>query len=296
MSSEKLDLLSRHSLFIVEPTSQHTHTFIFLHDLGSNGEEFSHQLLETGTCSDGRKLPEVFQGARFIFPTAKSRRSSAYGQAKLTQWFDIASLDDPWHQSQTQLMGLVESTREILKLVNEEVQVLKIPRSNIIIGGHGHGCAMALFCLLALDFPLGAFIGMSGWLPFQPDIEQLLNYEDEIDKFTDYPFSFFRSTHDEEPRDPAIDVVEYSRDLVCFPNPIKDATSIATPIFLGHSDLDEKVKHSFGENASTTLSSIGYNVTWKSYRNQGHWYKMPDEIDDIVDFMQHRVDKGSGNT
>ncbi|XXH00870.1 hypothetical protein Hte_007221 [Hypoxylon texense] len=294
MSPENSDPPSRDSLFVVEPTSQHTHTFILLHGLGSNGEEFGRQLLETGICSDGRKLPEIFDGARFIFPTAKRRRSSAYGRAKLTQWFDIASLDDPWHRSDTQLKGLAESATEILDLISEEVQVLKIPRSNIIIGGLSHGCAMALSCLLALDFSLGAFIGMSGWLPFQPDIEELLRSEDGTDDDMDDPFS----THDEEPRDPVIDVVDFSRDLVCFPalsKQTRNATSLATPIFLGHGNLDEKIKHSFGENALTLLSSVGYNVTWKSYSNQGHWYKIPEEIDDIVDFMQHRVDRESGN-
>ncbi|KAI0836595.1 Phospholipase/carboxylesterase/thioesterase [Hypoxylon sp. FL0890] len=143
MSPESPNPPSRHSRFLVEPTSQHTHTFILLHGLGSNGDEFGQQLLETGICSDGRKLPEVFPGARFIFPTAKRCRSSAYSRAKLTQWFDIASLGDPWRRSDTQLKGLAESATEILDLVNEEVQVLKIARSNIIIGGLSHGCAMA---------------------------------------------------------------------------------------------------------------------------------------------------------
>lgn len=30
---------------------------------------------------------------------------------------------------------------------------------------------MALVCLLALDVSVGGFVGMSGWLPFQAEIE-----------------------------------------------------------------------------------------------------------------------------
>ncbi|KAI1206895.1 alpha/beta-hydrolase [Annulohypoxylon truncatum] len=293
MASENTTPPNRPPPFVVKPTSHHTHTFILLHGLGSNGEEFGRQFLDTGICSDGRKLTDVFRGARFIFPTAKRRRSSAYGRAKLTQWFDIASLDDPWHRPDTQLKGLAESSAEILGLVNEEI--MKIPRDNIIIGGLSHGCAMALSCLLALDFPLGGFIGMSGWLPFQPDIEELLKTGDGIGDDED-PFGFddddpFSTTDGEaqEQRDTAIDVLNFSRELLCLPSPsspTQDTTSITTPVFLGHGDADEKIKPSFGENASATLKSIGYKVTWKRYKDQGHWYKIPDEIDDIVQFIQ----------
>ncbi len=69
----------------------------------------------------------------------------------LTQWFDIASLDDPSHRSDTQLQGLEESAREILDLISQESR--EIPPKNIILGGLSQGCATALICLLALDFP-----------------------------------------------------------------------------------------------------------------------------------------------
>ncbi|KAL7620863.1 hypothetical protein AAE478_009861 [Parahypoxylon ruwenzoriense] len=242
MTAEDTIEMSHPPLFVIEPTSHHTYTFIFLHGLGSNGETFGQELLETGICSDGRRLTDIFPGARFIFPTAKRRRSNAFGRAKLTQWFNVASLENPWRRPSTQIKGLSESSKGIFNLINEEA--LKIPRGNIIIGGLSHGCAMALSCLLAFDSPLGGFIGMSGWLPFH---------------FTKLS------------------------------NPTSNTTSITTPVYLGHGDADEKIKYSFGETASTTLESIGYEVTWKVYEAQGHWYKVPDEIDDIVDFVRNRV-------
>src|SRR5882757_1624688 len=94
--------------FIIEPSSgRHTHSFILLHGLGSNGEKFGSELLETGICSisNGKKLTEILPDAKFIFPTSQRRRSSAFSRARLTQWFDIASLDDPSYRSYTQIQG-----------------------------------------------------------------------------------------------------------------------------------------------------------------------------------------------
>ena len=31
------------------------------------------------------------------------------------------------------------------------------------------------------------------------------------------------------------------------------------------------------------------DVTWKTYDGFGHWYKVPDQIDDMVDFLQKKV-------
>lgn len=38
------------------------------------------------------------------------------------------------------------------------------------------------------------------------------------------------------------------------------------------------------------------DVTWKVYEGFGHWYKMPDEIDDIVRFLQEKVGVPVSNT
>jgi len=50
--------------FFIEPSSGvHTHSLILLHGLGSNGEIFGRELLETGICSNGMTLPEVLPGS-----------------------------------------------------------------------------------------------------------------------------------------------------------------------------------------------------------------------------------------
>lgn len=282
--------------FVIEPTAQHTHSFILLHGLGSNGEKFGKELIDTGVCSDGKKLVDIFPGARFIFPTSKKRRSTAFGRAMLRQWFDIRSLDDPSYRQDGQLKGLVESSQEIREILDEELK--KISHQNIILGGLSQGCATALCCLLSLNFPLGGFIGMSGWLPFQKEIEAAAR--DEDDSSDDNPFGsdtedpFEHSEGEEGPviQDPISRVINLTRDLLCLDkleNTSKTNSPLLTPVFLGHGEADDKVKPCYGKSAYETLVAGGFQVTWKCYSDQGHWYKIPDEIDDLVKFIREQV-------
>lgn len=282
--------------FVIEPSSAHTHSFILLHGLGSNGEKFGKELLETGVGTDSNNLAQTFPSARFIFPTSKQRRSSAFRRAMLSQWFDIASLDDPSYRSHTQLQGLEESFQEIIELVEEESK--KVAYGNIVIGGLSQGCAMALICLLAIDFPIGGFVGMSGWLPFRDDIEELLKVTDEGDSENDLfdiePKNHLTasSSHENEVQDLAAKVLGYTRDLLSLshtgrPSPGKSA--VLTPIFLGHGSADEKIVPSLGEYACKALRSIGFQVCWRSYREQGHWSKVQGEIYDIVEFLKRCI-------
>ncbi|KAI1383884.1 phospholipase/carboxylesterase [Hypoxylon trugodes] len=273
--------------YVVEPTTTHSHTIILLHGISSNGEKFGKELLETGKTANGRTLLQLLPGARFIFPTAKRRRSSAFKRSVITQWFDIARLPDPEYRKQTQLKGLAESAAELEPLIRQET--LRIPPQNVIIGGISNGCAMSLSMLLTLDHPLGGFIGMCGYLPYRTDIDEAIK-DDSADIEEDDPFA----PEDAEitPHDPGVKALVFERDLLCLTpslNPSKDNTAQATPIFLGHGDIDEKKPPELGEAAAATMRTAGYDVTWKLYPGLGHWYKVPDEIDDIVDFIKTKV-------
>ncbi|KAI0506169.1 phospholipase/carboxylesterase [Xylaria bambusicola] len=282
------------STYIVEPTGKHSHTIILLHGLSSNGQKFGQELLETGKTSAGETLPELLPGARFIFPTAKLRRSSAFGRSKLTQWFDIARLPDPSYRKETQLQGLAESAVVIRELLRQEIEVAGVPPTNIILGGLSQGCAMSLSVLLTLEYPLGGYFGMCGYLPFQQDIEDAINKEHGSDDGMDDDNPFATSDQDGQPEDPALRALNFEKDLLCIDTP-RDTTveqlqtASSTPIFLGHGDVDEKKPYVHGENAARTMRAAGYNVDWKLYPGLGHWYKIPDEIDDIVQFIRNRV-------
>ncbi|KAI1455797.1 acyl-protein thioesterase [Annulohypoxylon moriforme] len=279
---------SNTSTYIVEPTAVHSHTIIFLHGLSSNGEKFGKELLETGVTSSNRTPAQLFPGTRFVFPTAKRRRSSAFNRAILTQWFDIARLPDPEYRKQIQLKGLAESAAELETLIRKETS--KVPPQNVILGGLSQGCGMSLSILLALDYPLGGFIGMCGYLPFRTDINEAIA-DDDMETDEDNPFAT-GAEGQTSPYDPAVKALIFERDLLCLPavsDPTRDNTSQQTPVFLGHGDADEKKPYQLGEGAAQTMRAAGYEVVWKLYRGLGHWYKIPDEIDDTVDFIQKKA-------
>ncbi|KAI0423376.1 phospholipase/carboxylesterase [Xylaria sp. FL1042] len=267
------------STYIVEPTTKHSHTIIILQGLSSNGEKFGKELLETGKTSAGKTLSDLLPGARFIFPTAKRRRSSAFGRKRLTQWFNIARLPDPSYRKEIQLQGLAESAAEIRELLRQEIDVAGVPPTNIIIGGLSQGCAMSLSVLLSLEYPLGGC-----------NIEDAINREYMSDE--DNPFE--PSDEDSQPEDPALRAFKFERDLLCI-DTLQDAathgnqTASSTPIFLGHGDIDKKKPYILGETAARTMRAAGYNVEWKLYPLLGHWYRIPDEIDDIVEFIRNQV-------
>ena len=86
--------------------------------------------------------------------------------------------------------------------------------------------------------------------------------------------------------------MDLTRDLLCLDKPeytSRANSPLLTPVFLGHGEADDKVKPCYGKSASETLVACGFQVTWKCYSNQGHWYKIPDEIDDLVEFIRGQV-------
>ncbi|KAH8169003.1 phospholipase/Carboxylesterase domain-containing protein [Sarocladium implicatum] len=271
-------------IHLVEPLSVHTHTFILLHGLGSNGEKFGKELLETGTTSAGLTLPQLFPGARFVFPTARKRRSSAFGRSVITQWFDIANLQDPSICKEKQLQGLAESAQEIMSLIQDEVK--RVPAEKLILGGLSQGCAMSLAVLLSLGYPIGGYIGMSGYLNYQSELHEAVQDEGVDD---DNPFDVPDSSIETAP---CVKAQVFERDLLnisALDHPEKSRTAHGTPVFLGHGEADEKVPIMLGQGAARVVKDAGYEVRWEVYEDQGHWYKIPDEMDDIVDFISSAV-------
>ncbi|KAJ2967095.1 hypothetical protein NQ176_g9835 [Zarea fungicola] len=267
-------------IFVVEPSAAHTHTILLHHGLGPNGEKFGSELLDTGVASSGHKLAELLPHVRFVFPTAKRRRSSAFGRSILTQWFDIARLEEPSYRQECQLQGLAESATEIMVIMGDELR--RVPPQNLIIGGLSQGCAMSLAVLLCLDGPVGGFIGMSGYFAYESGINMVLA-DDDLGDFD--PFSNSDKMHADEK---CVKAQVFERDLLCLDamdESSAERTAYRTPVFLGHGGADEKVPVLLGEAAATVMRSAGYNVNWKCYQEQGHWYKIPDEIDDIIEFI-----------
>ena len=265
---------------------------ILLQGLGSNGGKSGVELLEPGVSSENKMLPTLLPSTKFVFPTARKRRSSAYSRAMINQWFGVASLEDPASQRETQIQGLAESAQDSRAIFGRETQ--KISRKNIISGDISQGCAMALFLLLSLETLIGGFVGLSGWLPFRDDIDEIARADTIQDIKQDGPSVSFGTSGENVVRDPQIDAVEFVRDILSLEgNDIEPSkigqNSLTTPIFLRHGEDDQKIRYELGEQAAQTLRFLGMLIQWKVYSGLGHGYKISNEIDDIVEFLRTEI-------
>lgn len=292
---------------------EHSHTIILLHGRGSNSERFGHTFIESTGIA--KYLPTT----KFVFPTAKKRRSTVLKRVPINQWFDNYSLENPNTRTELQLDGLQESSEFLRTLIDNEAKLLSRNLnisngySRVIVGGLSQGCAASMFCLLG-GFPptteereskrLGAFIGMSGWLPLEEETSGILkiNEDDEQKSETeageheddDDPFA---SDADDGGDDIPVQAqaVNHIRDVLDLP-PIPSGTPteldgvLHVPVFLGHGSADPKVSVSLGQRMALILSSgFGMDVTWRAYEEFGHWYRVPEEIDDVVPFLKDKV-------
>ncbi|OQD65018.1 hypothetical protein PENPOL_c006G05750 [Penicillium polonicum] len=333
---------------------EHTHTIISLHGKGSNAERFGYEILAAANLQ--ARLPTV----KFIFPTASKRRATRFKKMYINQWFDNYSIEDPGERTDLQVEGLCETAELIRDLISEEVQILGADsHRKIVLWGLSQGCAAGIFTLLG-GWPdatetstIGAFVGMSGWLPFEQQLHEILpcgeipasardnqetrsdddsdsddgetdmqqsNSDEESDADAD-SFSeldldddlFKRSSPSHDDFDPFADdeeevsllehAISHVRDILDFPiisaddhstkdsQPQPNFHHLQTPIFIGHGSEDPKVSVELGRKMSHVLSAgFGMDVTWKAYEGLGHWYRVEDEIEDILRFLQDRVD------
>lgn len=129
---------------------------------------------------------------------------------------------------------------------------------------------------------LGGFIGLSSWLPFEPEITTTM--ADNI------AWSIVGNR------------LHYSHKMLNIPTDQPETTLVLpnlsstfvleTPVFLSHSQDDDVVPIANGKKLSTTLEKLGMVVSWKQYKDGGHWVNEPQGVDDIVSFIRV-VESGS---
>ena len=287
--------------FVVEPTKKHTHTLILLHGLGSTGHKFGSEFIHSATPSSGSSLPKLLPGWKFIFPTALKRRSAAFNRATLHQWFNVALVEDFGYKEELQAEGLTESGRYLRDILKTEIEG-GIIAENVVLGGLSQGCAMSLFLLLGLDHQIGGLVGMSGRLPHRKAITQMMGLADGCGSESENDLVEFEDDDsDGRGKDLFLQVVDLVREVSEVPSNLetnvdRDRTCWGTPIFLGHGEKDEKVSCKLGEEAAQILRALGMDVAWKSYADLGHWYQVPEEIDDILEFLRTKLGLDSLNS
>ncbi|KAJ5639588.1 Phospholipase/carboxylesterase/thioesterase [Penicillium longicatenatum] len=160
--------------------NDHTHTIIALHGRGSNAERFGHEIMASADLQS--RLPTV----KFVFPTASKRRSTILKRVPINQWYYNYSLDDPVERTKLQIDGLCETAEFIRDLITKEAHILgEGGYRNIILWGLSQGCAAGIFTVLGGWYDmseantLGEFVGMSGWLPFEQHLREILRCDDK---------------------------------------------------------------------------------------------------------------------
>lgn len=270
------------------PSGEHIYTIILLHGRDSSASVFAEEFLESEVSDDyasmngasnDRTLPGMYPTVKWVFPTSKWRPSARFGES-MSQWFDMWSVENHWEKVELQIDGLRESVKETLDIIRHESTLVSPHR--IILGGISQGCATAIHALLCGDVQLGGFIGLSSWLPFQPESTATLR-----------DLMIWRKVGDR---------LHYSAEML---SPLNDQAMTAyasedelslalnTPVFLSHSQDDEIVPIANGKSCSTTLESLGMTVRWFEYEDGGHWVNEPQGVDDMAAFIRMVMESSS---
>src|SRR3569833_3364476 len=91
----------------------------------------------------------------------------------MLQWFDGWHLTEPTKREELQIVGLQETIPFIHELIRAEAAIVG-GAGNVVLGGLSQGCAAGLLSVMLWEGgPLGAFVGMCGWLPYRHHMQDL---------------------------------------------------------------------------------------------------------------------------
>ena len=149
-----------------------------------------------------------------------------------------------------QKQGLQESISEIMEVINHES---RIQPDRIILAGISQGCATMIHVLFNSCQTFGGFVGLSGWIPFVNEIEDICRTQKEV-----------------------TERLQRIRAIMgCETATSDNKACMKTPVFLGHCGDDEVVPYTNGEALNKVLRDLGMSVEWKFYDTGGHWLNEP---------------------
>jgi len=201
----------------------------------------------------------------------------------MTEWFDTWSLTYPEKRSDMQIEGLREAVGFIRSIIAEELAT-GIPPERIFLGGISQGCATALHVLLSSETRLGGFIGMSGWMPFESSVRGVLQERGSVREGDKGETSKNSVTK-------AINFVRTNLSIAPLDASAQPPECVKTPVYLCHGDCDQVVDYELGRKIYNLLKGLGMDpITWENMEGFGHWYKVPETIDSIIEFWGTKSD------
>ena len=144
----------------IETAPNPTASFIILHGLGADGNDFVSFVDELDLKSVGP--------VRFVFPNAPTRPVTLNGGYVMRAWYDIFGLDAKERREDE--AGLRESQALVEALIAKE-KARGVAANRIVLAGFSQGCAMTLMTGLRHDERLAGLVGLSGYLPLAAKAE-----------------------------------------------------------------------------------------------------------------------------
>ena len=128
------------------------------------------------------------------------------------------------------------------------------------------GSITGLITLLSGRRKIGAYIGLSGWMPLKAEIAKCRTMEDLAMVFRT-ALGLETSLSAEQP------------------------SMLDTPVLLAHTTDDEVIDIELGQQACKVLRGLGMNVAWKEQNHGGHLGMLkPEGLDTIVEFLEGVLD------
>ena len=152
----------------IETRPSPSHSIIWLHGLGADGNDFVPVMQQL-------TLPNL--GIRFIFPHAPMIPVTINGGFVMRAWYDI--LDAGLALKEEDERGLRASERKIAALLDKEID-RGIPASRIVLAGFSQGGAITLQTGLRYPRKLAGMLVLSGYLPLMSTLARERNAVNQL--------------------------------------------------------------------------------------------------------------------
>lgn len=142
----------------LETAPNPTHSVIWMHGLGADGNDFVPVVPELG-------LPATL-AVRFIFPHAPAIPVTCNNGYVMPAWYDIYSLDEAGRRADE---AGIRASREAIRALIARENARGVPTSRIVLAGFSQGGAVAYTTALTHPETLAGVIALSTYIP-APDL------------------------------------------------------------------------------------------------------------------------------
>ncbi|RAO74459.1 alpha/beta hydrolase [Dyella jiangningensis] len=139
----------------IETSANPTHSVIWLHGLGADGNDFAPIVPEL--------VAPAWPALRFVFPHAPVRPVTVNGGMPMRAWYDIVGVDLVSRQDETGMRASNASVETLIARENER----GVPTERILLAGFSQGGAIALSAGLRHADRVAGIIALSTYLPMQ---------------------------------------------------------------------------------------------------------------------------------